>query len=405
VSFDSSKYSANHRDSSAIHITPDLINNIIMPHGYLSVPLSITEAISKCIQSTDLAQIEEAKIYYKEYFSKRGRERRPLNDVEYVGTGKIDAYSIHYLPRNTFIPGFAFSCLSYHPNFQTLPRRIRVLDLGSGTGAITLGLLHLCKCLGSDIDLLCLDKSGDALTRQSKHIKLMEKRPRSFNLKIVDFANKGSYEHLIEEYGPYDMIFAANVFSEMLWESALELMTTASNYMADAGVFVYCDASGRYNRDQFPVVLKKAASIGLHTYYPCQPCIGPNTNCGYWRTDSFVCPDMDILGNKINIANDGSNINKTYMALLCKNNINIFSYLTNAYPEIHWGLLKRNLDKASYSCCTSHGTIRIVPDKSEVTVIQLRLRALMGKGIFAGVGAKSGKIEYVWDFLKGVIKL
>ena len=80
-------------------------------------------------------------------------------------------------------------------------------------------------------------------------------------------------------------------------------------------------------------------------------------------------------------------------------------YLTNAYPEIHWGLLKRDSDKASYSCCTSHGTIRIVPNKSEVTEIQLRLRALMGEGIFAGVGVKSGKIEYVWDFLKGVIKI
>jgi hypothetical protein len=29
----------------------------------------------------------------------------------------------------------------------------------------------------------------------------------------------------------------------------------------------------------------------------------------------------------------------------------------------------------------------------------------MGKGVFAGVGVKGGKIEYIWDFLKGVIKV
>jgi hypothetical protein len=80
-------------------------------------------------------------------------------------------------------------------------------------------------------------------------------------------------------------------------------------------------------------------------------------------------------------------------------------YLTNAYPEIHRGLLKRDSDKASYSCCTSHGTIRIVLNKNKVADIQSRLRALMGKGIFAGVGVKSGNIEYMWDFLQVVIKI
>jgi len=46
-----------------------------------------------------------------------------------------------------------------------------------------------------------------------------------------------------------------------------------------------------------------------------------------------------------------------------------------------------------------------VLNKNKVADIQSRLRALMGKGIFAGVGVKSGNIEYVWDFLQGVIKI
>jgi hypothetical protein len=80
-------------------------------------------------------------------------------------------------------------------------------------------------------------------------------------------------------------------------------------------------------------------------------------------------------------------------------------YLTNAYPEIHWGLLKRNSDKASCSCCTSHGTIHVAPNKSELTEVRNKLHAEIDKGMFAGVGVKSGKIEYVWDFLKGVMKI
>jgi hypothetical protein len=80
-------------------------------------------------------------------------------------------------------------------------------------------------------------------------------------------------------------------------------------------------------------------------------------------------------------------------------------YLTNAYPEIFWGLLKRDSDKSSYSCCTPHGTIRVVPNKNEGADIQSRLRAIMVEGIFAGVGVKSGNIEYMWDFLQGVIKI
>lgn len=89
--------------------------------------------------------------------------------LDYSGDVTIDAYSAYYLPRNSLVPKVAITCCAHSTAFQNLPSRLRILDLGSGTGSVVLGLLDLFRNKARSatrLAIVALDVSLEALRRQ-----------------------------------------------------------------------------------------------------------------------------------------------------------------------------------------------------------------------------------------------
>ena len=154
-------------------IDADTIRKLIIVNDVLFVPDRITEAIGQTVVSSvkDVSdEISRLVALYKQYIKHDGP-----TPVSYSSDTTIDAYTVHYLPRSTLIPKLLFLSLAYHPAFQTIKDEVNILDLGSGTGGVVLGLLDLFKdkpfsdikanITSCEISKLALDRQKELITR------------------------------------------------------------------------------------------------------------------------------------------------------------------------------------------------------------------------------------------------
>ncbi|MCK4252597.1 class I SAM-dependent methyltransferase, partial [candidate division WOR-3 bacterium] len=199
----------------------------------------------------------------------------PLNQavtVDYNRPEIVDAYSLYYLRRNALIPRIAIRDMTLNQRLQSFPEELRVLDLGSGTGAVTLGLLDMFlhppfNTISIHVD--AFDGSIACLNRLKQHKEASGLSSFSVNPVALDIRNVALLDTLLNDYGSYDLIFAANIFNELEHTESCEILRCLSKHLADNAVIVIANAQRDFIKELHPLLVTEAHNNGLSVYYPC----------------------------------------------------------------------------------------------------------------------------------------
>lgn len=388
-------------------ITPELIKSIIIQNGTLFVPNSITDAIGSCVISGANAIQKEGDRLKTAYDSFEGKTTPAV--VNYSGDVTIDAYSVYYLPRNTLVPKVAILCCAYNAAFQNLPNRLSVLDLGSGTGGVVLGLLDLFhnKALsGTHLDIVALDASLEALNKQGELVECVGPHESSHQCYHVDLSDP-AYQSILSIGAPYDMVFAANVFAELSEEATDALLKSVATLLSENGIIVSVESQSNYAMRQRTCIAKNAQNLGLHIYYPCPPSLTcPRSSCWKWRTDEFKCPDIMVDGESI----ETTKVQKAHWMILCKKSCSIYDIFHDKNPDLIWGVaapgkVKTEDDKVEYDYefCTESGWRRETITQEARKRLWSMQEELFNRGTIVGITDTFDEIKEGWDIVSGFV--
>ena len=329
------------------NIDPNEIRRLIAPNGTLLVPDSITSAIKKCVEQIT-PEIEAGHQQLEETYKRAMQQLEPIS-YDYDGAATIDAYTQYYLPRYTLVPKIAMLYLAHCPAFQKLPDRLRVLDLGSGTGAVVLGLVDLFKnrvLLSTSLNIRAVDSSIESLQRQGRLLQSIGlPLHTSWTPYQAHLSVPGKYEHVLQAGAPYDLIFCANILTELPEDAIDALLQHAATLLSDNGVIVIAEAQRDYIKKQMVRIAKMSSDLGLYIYYPCPPDLRcPKSPgdcysnwCWMWREDSFTCPGGNGSMTKPLLAS---------WMILCKQRHSIYEMFPNCDSRFVWSVAAPHKKKA-----------------------------------------------------------
>lgn len=284
-------------------IDADTIRKLITINDELFVPDRITEAIGQTVVSSvdDISDgIDYLVKQYKQYVTHDGPTPVSYSSAATIDA-TIDAYITHYLPRNTLIPKLLFLTLAYHPAFQNIKNEVNILDLGSGTGSVVLGLLDLFKDQPfSDIkiNITSCEISELAIDKQRDLIKYAGYQHGDIQLLCRNVTDTQVYDKDLSKLAPYDYIIGANLLAELSLPDIESLLAKLPSVMAPNAVLLFADPPRTYV-DQLKIFVSKTLrDLGLFCYYPCPPeyeCL--KSKCQWvWLNFGFICPDIKING-------------------------------------------------------------------------------------------------------------
>jgi len=394
-------------------IDPSLIKNLITqsPSGMFFVPDSITNAIGKHALS-DIEAIEAEYTRLRDLYDSFQRKNEPTI-IEYSGTVTIDTYSVKYLPRNTLVPKLAFLYCAYHPLMQNLPERLKILDIGSGTGGVLLGLLdlfHNAQLSGTCLDIVALDGSQESLDRQRELVNDIGLKGSSHVSHLVDLADPSSYIEYLEAYSPYDMIFAANIFTELNEDAIDNIINHSAKNLAEDGIIINAEAHGEYIRNQKVRIIKNARNLGLNVYYPCPPldsnvCPKESEGCWTWRHDEFKCPYIAVRGSLI----DTVYVQIAHLTILTSMQCSIYEIAQRIGQSKIWGIAAPRIKNATmanemmqqrYEFCTKNGLIDMYINETVAKYIERPYTQpeIIKRGAIVGIPSDNSEISYNRDF-------
>ena len=339
------------------------VQKLVLKNGEMFVPEAITKAIESCVSSSyeEVQQeIDRLKELYKSYIELD----KPI-EVEYMGDSTIDAYLVNYLPRNTLIPKLLFLSISDHPVLKNVPDKIRILDLGSGTGGIVIGFLDLLRSehlSHTFAEIICCEMSEPALQRQ---IKLLNKLKFS-NCKVwhstVDFTEPGAYEAKLNKLAPYDFIVSANLMTELSKEHVNALLPQLPNLLTENGILLLAEPPRIYVNKLVVEISRTLKELGLYQFYPCPPGYQCHKEqCWVWLREEFECPDIYVEGQSITV----TNILKSTWGIYCRSSHSMYELLKSQSPSLTWGVAAPfgdeldPVEKMDYEVCTSDGITTI----------------------------------------------
>jgi len=344
-------------------IDVNLVKGLVTHNGDLFVPESVTEAIGSCVSSSP-EDVKREIARLKDVYSSYVELDEPVK-VEYHGDATIDAYLVNYLPRNTLIPKLLFLSIVVHPAFQNIPDEIKILDLGSGTGAIVIGFLDLLKnepFSSIHAKVVCCEISKPSLNRQKELLEKLKFANCEVWHSAMDFTKLETYESNLVKFAPYDFIIAANVLTELPHEHIDALLANMPNILTENGLLLIAEAPRTYTNKLSVHTSKFLREVGLYQFYPCPPgyqC--SKEQCWVWFKTDFECPDIEIGGESIPV----TNVLKTTWAIYCRSEHSIYDFLYGEDPSLTWGVAAPFGDEFSpkeemdYEVCTKDG-IKIV---------------------------------------------
>lgn len=318
------------------------IENACMHNGLFAIPVNIQRAIEQCIITDDQNLIiEEYHRLVEEY--KTYRELMIPAKIDYHGDLTIDAYTTFYLPRNIVIPWIAMRDLSLHDRFRILPEKLNILDLGSGTGAIVLGLLHIfhSKAFSSTkINIVSVDHVPEALKRQRKLIKAAGFPLSEIHFIGADLNNLDDYIDNIGEHGPYDFVFMGNCLTEIKKEAAKNIVAQIPKCLTDNGVVIIAEAQRDYIKAMIGTLARLSNSVGLSVFYPCPKyTCGWDGECWVWRTHDYDFPEMVIAGKPL--GEDAREDLVLSWLILAKKKISLYDDFQKNNPHLFFGPIAR----------------------------------------------------------------
>ncbi len=273
--------------------------------------------------------------------------------VAYDSDITLDAYSVYYLSRNTLIPAIAIRDLAYHPAFQILPTHVKVLDLGSGTGAVTLGTLWLAgraRTLGAfSVEVVSVDTCQRALDRQERIVRAMG-YPDQVDFICGDLSRVDECVQRAATHGPYDYIFVANCLTEMTSECVLRLLAGLAGLVTKNGVLVVAEAQRDYVKRLISTMACNAAACGWHVYYPCSESqCSSGESCWVWREHQYRFPPMKVGGITVDSPRDDLIIS---WLILTRQACSLYQVFRQSGSPVEWGpISKAYHTKSQYAAC------------------------------------------------------
>jgi len=376
----------------------DLIKSLILNKNKPIVPESVCKAIGDSVTSESY-EIASSLDYIRATFDYYRNRVEPLI-LDYSGKATIDAYALYFMPRNVIIPSIALLLCSYHPKFQAIPEKLKILDIGSGAGAITLGLIDFFSkpaFSATKLEITAIDSSRDALLKQKDLIKRFGNNGCSVNLRLADLSNPNVLKSELQSNGPYNIVFASNVLTELQSKAIDELMEGVAGCLTDTGIFASAEAHRSYVMEQRCRISGNLGKFGLNIVYPCPPgLICPNKQCRKWREDELDCLDIHYSSGIIK----PKKIKRVNWFIFSKNRSSIYDMLVDKYPNLVWGITaggkvsgsKKNIYE--YEFCTQKGLVK-------KTIYWKMGQEPIKSGMFVGFSPDLSRIEVVWDILSG----
>ncbi|MFH1087434.1 MAG: class I SAM-dependent methyltransferase [Chloroflexota bacterium] len=358
--------------------------NTLLPNGQVSIPPRLEKAIQDSI-GTDYETVLKAGEELRLAFDPVGQRIT----VDYTRPEIVDAYTLFYTRRNTLIPLVAMRDLLLNRTFLSLGPRIRMLDLGAGTGAVTIGMLDLFTqpfCRGLTLTVDALDSSQPCLERLKLLQRLAGLHSSAVNTSLVDFNRPTVLEKTLGQ-SSYDLIFAANVFNELDHEKSLDVLRCLPNHLAKLGAIVVVNAQKDYVKELMPKMAALAQSEGLHVYYPCPPGITPSEfKCWFWREHQYQCKQLRVSGRLV-VSRHREQLVANWLVLV-KQPCSIYDSFMERFQNLDWGVLSvYGDDSRTCDCpvCTSSG----------IKNIGKQDRLYKRGSIVGGLGEPFRVVEYV----------
>jgi SAM-dependent methyltransferase len=330
----------------------DDINPLVMPAGN-ALPERIRAGIESCISSS-LEEIELARGKLTEIYRNNEDYRTPLTGITYTPP-LIDAYTIDYLPRNFLIPRIAIRDLSINRRTVDFDSTIRVLDLGSGTGAVAAGLFDLFTnpCLSDyKLHFLAADRNPEKLNRQDCILRETGYlTPGHIFQKItVDLTDTENLARVLSEHETWDLIFFANSLAEIDVEVYRNILGIIPSFLKENGSIIIAEPA----QDRGEVIILNIADViagrGLTIYYPCSVA----SSCRYRQNPSYPkerkCWQSrqypSIFVQPINIGSQSIISSmiplRISTSILNKRGITILDPFIFRYRNVEWGIIRKD---------------------------------------------------------------
>jgi SAM-dependent methyltransferase len=343
------------------------VENIISDkNGELFIPGAIEDAILSCVDQP-IPEVRQASEGLKTSF---GDYNAPIS-VDYSDPLVVDAYSLYYIRRNVLVPRIAVRDIAMNSTLSNFPDRLKVLDLGCGTGSVELGLLEMFTHPPLDqirVVVDAVDFSQPALDRLKCHLEAANLSQFTVHTFVRDLRDAPRLDELLSKRKPYDLVFAANVFNELEYDISRALIRLLPTHLVKPAVIVVASATRDFIKALQPLLVKEARSAGLFVYYPCA---GPNVlthDCWMWREHDYKCRAIRRKdGEPI-----GSGAREQLVAswlYLCNQELTIYDDLRVKYPNLKWGVLGiYGKDSTEKDCqiCTGDTRIKIPAQRDRI---------------------------------------
>jgi SAM-dependent methyltransferase len=339
-----------------VKITPKVIEEISTVDGTFIVSDKIKNGIESVLAGIDQSNLTEGYLRLQTEYKNNRLEHKPAI-INYDDETTLNAYVAYYLPRNTIIPAIAIRDLSYHPLFQTLPDVINVLDIGCGTGAISLGLSSLFEELPNfhgKLVITGVDQCLKALYKQKNIIEKTFFTKAKFHLINANLNSPKLFTENIAKYAPFDFVFTGNCLTEVDISTSRTTLGVLKDLIKPNGAIIMAEAQRNFTKEIIRILANESTSMGLHVFYPC-----PADSCGYppydgyeycwsWRDHDYVPPDIKIDGRSLE--NQPRERLTLSWLMLTQNNINIYDGFQRARPELKWGPISKAVGDAYEMC-------------------------------------------------------
>lgn len=338
---------------SPYFLNPALLKPTVVDNsGDIFVSKRIVSTIQECITSPPSEIRTKMKELTKDYERQQNHQRI---QIDYDDPVLLDAYTINYLPRNTLIPKLGLFFYSYSATMFSNQDRLNILDIGSGTGAIPLGLLDMfqepslrhIKC-----DIYAIDSLTSALHKQNKLIKTYGLDGSTHDYDYADLSDPATYRKILKNKQPFDLIFCSNILSEMKYQHIENILSIIHNNLDNNGVCIIAESQNTPAKRACAYLSHHVDEYGLHVFYPCPPDIScTNPYCWKWFNHYFVCDDIQIGDEEFEITKKHT----IFWRIITKQDLSVYQYLNSKRKNYNWGITRYARNKSCNEFCTENG--------------------------------------------------
>jgi len=339
------------RLSKLVRITPETIESISTKDGRFCVPDRIKDSVESCLANDDENAITREYQRLLNEFQTYEESIAPAS-IDYSRELTLDAYTAYYLSRYLSIPSIALRDLAIHPSFQSVPDSISVLDMGSGTGAIVLGLLSLFNTRPLSkvrVNITALDCCTKALDRQKRLIKKAGFDSGQVHHYDEDLCDLESCMKVVTKEDPYYLIFLANCLTELKANVTIDLVKRLPSILSGNGAIIIAEAQRNYTKALIRTLAASAESLGLNVYYPC-----PTTGCPYspycwvWRDHEYTFPSIKVGGQPLQ-QRAKEKFPLTWL-ILTRKKVSIYDTFASERPDLSWGPISKETGTERAAC-------------------------------------------------------